>query len=47
LEAEFVEADRATRLKLVAFVGVLALLILLERLTAPDPALAELEAKWT
>ena len=39
MEAEFVEADRATRLKLVAFVGVLALLILLERLTAPDPAL--------
>jgi predicted metal-binding membrane protein len=39
LEAEFVEADRATRLKLVAFVGVLALLILLERLTGPDPAM--------
>jgi hypothetical protein len=39
LAAEFVEADKATRLKLVAFVGVLALLILLERLTAPDPAL--------
>ena len=34
---EIVEADRATRLKLVAFVGVLALLILFERLTAPDP----------
>ncbi len=39
MEEEFVEADKATRLKLVAFVGVLALLILLERLTAPDPAL--------
>ena len=39
MAAEFVEADKATRRKLVAFVGVLALLILLERLTAPDPAL--------
>jgi hypothetical protein len=39
LAAEFVEADKATRLRLIAFVGVLALLILLERLTAPDPTL--------
>jgi hypothetical protein len=39
LAAEFVEADKATKLKLAAFVGVLALLILLERLTAPDPTL--------
>ena len=37
MAAEFVEADKATKLKLAAFVGVLALLILLERLTAPDP----------
>jgi len=39
LDAEFVEADKATRLKLFAFVGILALLILVERLTSPDPAL--------
>ncbi len=39
MEAEFVEADRATRFKVLAFVGVLLLLILLERLTSPDPAL--------
>jgi hypothetical protein len=38
MAAEFVEADRATRLKALAFAAVLLLLILLERLTAPDPA---------
>jgi len=39
MEAEFVEADRATRYRVLAFVGVLLLLIILERLTSPDPAL--------
>ena len=39
MAAEFVEADKAARFRLVAFVGVLALLILLERLTSPDPTL--------
>jgi hypothetical protein len=38
MAAEFVEADRPTRLKVFAFVAVLSLLMLLERLTAPDPA---------
>jgi hypothetical protein len=38
MAAEFVEADRATRLKALVFAAVLALLILLERLTASDPA---------
>jgi uncharacterized membrane protein len=38
MAAEFVEADRATRLKALAVVVILALLLLLERLTAPDPA---------
>jgi hypothetical protein len=38
MAAEFVEADRATRLKALAVVALLMLLILLERLTAPDPA---------
>ena len=39
MQAEFVEADKATRFKILAFVGVLLLLILLERLTSPDSAL--------
>lgn len=37
--SEFVEADRATRLKILAFASLLLLLILLERLTSPDPPL--------
>jgi hypothetical protein len=36
---EFVEGDRATRLKVLVFAGVLLLLIVLERLTAPDRGL--------
>ena len=39
MDAEFLEADRGTRFKVLAVVGVLLLLILVERLTAPDPAL--------
>ena len=38
MAAEFVEADRATRLKVLAVAAVLVLLPVLERLTAPDPA---------
>ena len=36
MEAEFVEGDRATRFKLLAFAAVVFLLIVLERLTSPD-----------
>jgi len=39
MEGEFVEADNGTRFKVLAFVGVLLLLIFVERLTSPDPAL--------
>src|SRR5262245_2543169 len=38
MAAEFVEADRATRPKVLAVAAVLVLLPVLERLTAPDPA---------
>jgi hypothetical protein len=36
---EFVEGDRATRLKVLGFVGVLLLLIVVERLTASEPGM--------
>ena len=39
MEPEFVEADRATRFKVLGFVGVLLLLIVFDRLTSTDPAL--------
>jgi hypothetical protein len=39
MEAEFVDGDRATRLKVFAFVGVVILLILLDQLTFPGAAL--------
>jgi hypothetical protein len=38
---EFVEGDRPTRLKIFGFVSVLLLLIVLERLTAPDHGMLE------
>jgi len=39
MKAEFVEGNRATRFKLLAFAAVVFLLIVLERLTTPDGAL--------
>ena len=39
MEPEFVEGERATRLKVLAFVSVLLLILLLEHLTRPDAAL--------
>jgi len=39
MEPEFVEGDRATRFKLLAFVGVATVLILVDLLTSPDAAL--------
>jgi hypothetical protein len=39
MEPEFVDGDRATRLKMLALVGVVILLILLDQLTFPGAAL--------
>ena len=38
MDPEFVEGDRATKLKLLAFIAVVVLLVLVDILTSPDDA---------